>query len=216
MLNTSEPAELDAQSLIGSLRRQPLLVVLRAYQPLELHPTLVRLQSHGVRHVELAWSDHPDWSVQCRSLVHQFPSICFGAASLRSEAALHGVATAGLSFAVSPVLDPRLLALARSLELTLVPGVMTPSEVHQACELGCVMVKLFPAATLGPDYWRRLAGPLGPLPFCIAAGGLGPADLSQWLAAGADAVAIGASLGVDDTDQEAWRQLAYWLQMQSG
>jgi 2-dehydro-3-deoxyphosphogluconate aldolase/(4S)-4-hydroxy-2-oxoglutarate aldolase len=57
------------------------------------------------------------------------------------------------------------------------------------------LVKLFPAATVGPGYWRRLAAPLGEsLPFCIAAGGLGPADVMTWLEAGVDAVALGSSL----------------------
>jgi len=211
--NTSEP---HAQQLIASLRLQPLLVVLRGDSPLAHRPILDRLHNLGVRHVELAWSDHPDWSSQCRSLIAQFPAMRFGAASLCSTEALHGVVAAGLSFGVSPVLDPQLLAVARHLDLTLVPGVMTPSEVHQASALGCVMVKLFPAVSLGPDYWQRLAGPLGPLPFCIAAGGLGPTDLAPWLAAGVDAVAIGGSLGANGSDAKSWQQLALWLQTQSG
>jgi 2-dehydro-3-deoxyphosphogluconate aldolase/(4S)-4-hydroxy-2-oxoglutarate aldolase len=57
-------------------------------------------------------------------------------------------------------------------------------------------VKLFPAVSVGIDHWRRLREPLGtPLPFCIAAGGLGPADVASWLAAGVDAVALGSALG---------------------
>ncbi len=209
-------SETQADTLIASLRRQPLLVVLRGDQPLRLQSTLARLSSLGVRHVELAWSDHGDWAPQCRRLIAEFPEICFGAASLLHERALAGVVAAGLTFGVSPVFDSELLAAARRLNLTLVPGVMTPSEVHQACRLGCSMLKLFPAATLGSGYWQRLAGPLGPLPFCIAAGGLGPSDLSEWLAAGVDAVAIGGSLGADRAGEQAWLQLAQWLHRQSG
>jgi len=67
--------------------------------------------------------------------------------------------------------------------------------VHRARCWGSRMVKLFPAAPLGPQYWRRLRDPLGePMPFCIAAGGLGPGDVLPWLAAGVDAVALGSSL----------------------
>jgi 2-dehydro-3-deoxyphosphogluconate aldolase/(4S)-4-hydroxy-2-oxoglutarate aldolase len=55
-------------------------------------------------------------------------------------------------------------------------------------------VKLYPAASLGPGYWSSLAGPLKPLPFCIAAGGLSVADVRSWLEAGVDAVAIGSQL----------------------
>lgn len=201
MPNTSE-------ALIASLHHQPLLVVLRADQPLALTATLETLQQCGVRHVEIAWSPaHADWSGQCRRLVAAFPALCIGAASVCSRAALDAVADAELSFAVSPVLQPPLLQHAAQLGLTLVPGVLSPSEVSHAIDLGCTMVKLFPAISLGPAYWRRLAGPLGPLPFCIAAGGLGPADLASWLGAGVDAVALGGELA----GEEAWRTLRGWL-----
>lgn len=209
MPNTSETL---SHELITSLHHQPLLVVLRAEQPRQLRPTIARLQRLGVRHVELAWSNHPEWSKQCRELLLEFESICFGAASLCDSRGLEAVVDAGLRFAVSPVLDAELVRRSQAMELVLVPGVMTPSEVHQARSLGCAMVKLFPAAAVGPHYWRRLAGPLGPLPFCIAAGGLGPLDLPQWLAAGVNAVAIGGSLGVDHAGSNAWLQLEQWLQ----
>ena len=104
-----------------------------------------------------------------------------------------------------------MLQRAAQLGLTLVPGVFSPSEVCQAIALGCPMVKLFPAVSLGPAYWRRLAGPLGPLPFCIAAGGLGPVDLPTWLSAGVDAVALGGELSSD----EAWSALRRWMASQT-
>ena len=201
-----------SEALIASLHHQPLLVVLRADQPLELIATLERLQDCGVRHVEIAWSPrHPDWARQCRQLVEGFPALSLGAASVCSRAALEAVADAQLSFAVSPVLQQDLLHHAAELGLTLVPGVFSPSEVGEAIALGCAMVKLFPAISLGPAYWRRLAGPLGPLPFCIAAGGLGPADLPVWLSAGVDAVALGGELA----GEEAWTALRGWIAARS-
>jgi len=193
--------------LIASLRRQPLLVVLRADQPRDLCGSLERLFDAGVRHVEIAWSEHPHWSSQCASLIEQFPDLCFGAASIVSTQALDAVAEAGLSFAVSPVLDSDLLHQADRLGIMLVPGVFSPSEVHHARRLGCAMVKLFPAAVVGCGYWQRLRSPLGKLPFCIAAGGLGAHELDAWLASGVDAVALGGSLVGD----QAWSSMERWL-----
>jgi hypothetical protein len=100
-------------------------------------------------------------------------------------------------------------------ELLLVPGVMSSSEVHQARRLGCRIVKLFPAVSVGIKHWRRLREPLGvPLPFCIAAGGLKPADVLPWLAAGVDAVALGSGLG-DLEEVSAWRELLSTLAARS-
>jgi len=207
--NTSEA---KAAALIASLRSQPLLVVLRADQPLALQPQIARLTGMGVRHVEIAWADQPGWVDQIVALRKQLVQLRLGAASVVDDRALSAVVEAGLSFAVSPVLDTTLLARAARLGITLVPGVMSPSEVHQARALGCPLVKLFPATTLGAGHWRRLAAPLGGLPFCIAAGGLGPEDLGEWLSAGVDAVAIGGSL----SSEQAWHNLGQWLSSRSG
>ncbi len=190
------------RALIASLHHQPLLVVLRALEPLTLLPQLERLQALGVRHVELAWSDHPAWVAQCQALRALVPNCQLGAASVCSLAGVEAAVAAGLGYVVSPVLDEALVQRARDLGVVLVPGVMSPSEVHQARAWGCELVKLFPARSLGIDYWRRLAAPLGRLPFCIAAGGLAVADVQPWLQAGVNAVALGGSLA-DATDWEA-------------
>jgi 2-dehydro-3-deoxyphosphogluconate aldolase/(4S)-4-hydroxy-2-oxoglutarate aldolase len=76
---------------------------------------------------------------------------------------------------------------------------------------GAPAVKLYPAASLGPGYWRSLAGPLGPLPFCIAAGGLAVADATAWYGAGVDAIALGGALFSGDRLDPALHQLVVSL-----
>lgn len=190
----------SADRLIQSLRRQPLLVVLRPLQPLEAVPTLERLQSLGLIHVEIAWQPQPGWADQMAELIRRFPALELGAASVCEGRGVSEAAAAGCRYAVAPVLEDDLQRQAAAADLVLVPGVMSPSEVQRARRLGCAVVKLFPAVSVGIDHWRRLREPLGaPLPFCIAAGGLAPADVLPWLAAGVDAVALGSGLG----DREA-------------
>ena len=169
-------------------------MVLRPQTPLAASGTLAALAAIGVRHVEIAWQSGSRWIDECRELIASFPSVALGAASIHSLEGLEGARHAGFSYAVSPLLDPELCRRAGP-DLLLVPGVMTPTEVAAARSLGCRLVKLFPAVSLGPGYWSRLAAPLGkPLPFCIAAGGLGLPDVAVWLAAGVDAVALGSTL----------------------
>ncbi len=185
-----------ADRLIASLRRQPLLVVLRPTTPLASEPLLERLQRLGIRHVEIAWQPQPAWADQMAELVRRFPDLDLGAASVCEPEGVVDAAAAGCRYVVSPVLEPALLSVAAERDLVLVPGVMTASEVHAARRMGCPIVKLFPAVSVGIDHWRRLREPLGgQLPFCIAAGGLGPADVLPWRAAGVDAVALGSGLG---------------------
>jgi 2-dehydro-3-deoxyphosphogluconate aldolase/(4S)-4-hydroxy-2-oxoglutarate aldolase len=160
-----------------------------------------------IRHVEIAWQPGPAWVEEMSALVARFPELELGAASVCETEGVVAAAAAGCRYAVSPVLDPDLLEAAAELDLLLVPGVMSPSEVHQARRLGCSIVKLFPAVSVGIGHWRRLREPLGdPLPFCIAAGGLRPVDVLPWLEAGVDAVALGSGLGDGDATP-AWREL---------
>lgn len=195
MLITSESARLhDPADLIAGLRRQPVLAVLRPGNLLQAHTQLQLLQGVGLCHVELAVEATSAWVAMVQQLRLAFPNLCLGAASVRSSQQLEAVQAAGLAYAVSPVLMPDLLEQARAAALTLVPGVFSPTEIAQAVQLEAPAVKLFPAAALGPHYWPSLAGPLAPLPFCMAAGGLTPADVPRWLAAGVDAVALGSCL----------------------
>lgn len=201
--NTSE----HEAGLIEALHHQPLLVVLRALDPLSLSDSLGRLQSLGVQQVEIAWSPHPQWAAHCAALRQRFPRLHLGAASVVDRAGLEASAAAGLSYVVSPVLNRQLVDRARQLGLPLVPGVLSPTEVHQARLWGCSLVKLFPAISLGKTYWQCLAGPFGgerSLPCCIAAGGLRPDDVEPWLQAGVDAVALGGALAKEDE----WEALA--------
>ena len=202
LLNTSDPSE----RLIRSLTDQPLLVVMRPdqtdYQNIFENTRLCRqldqLVDAGVVHVELAWSPHPCWPLLVEAIRERYPQLRLGAASVSTLPALQQVASLGLGYAMSPLLDPELQSKASNLCCVLVPGVMTPSEIRSAQALGCRAVKLFPASVLGVDYRRQISAPMGELPFMVAAGGLRCTDLVPWLAAGFDAVALGRTVFVDD------------------
>lgn len=183
---------------MSGLRRLPLLAVLRPDSLEQARLQLTQLQQAGLSHVELAVQFTPEWRQMASALVREFPGLQLGAASVRCSAGLAAACEAGLGYAVSPILDPELLEQAAAASITLVPGVFSPTEIAAAVRWGAPAVKLYPAAALGANYWRSLAGPLHPLPFCIAAGGLAVADAEPWLAAGVNALALGSSLFAGD------------------
>lgn len=183
---------------MSGLRRLPLLAVLRPNSLEQARLQLSQLQQAGLSHVELAVQITPEWRQMASALVREFPGLQLGAASVRCSAGLAAACEAGLGYAVSPILDPELLEQAAAASITLVPGVFSPTEIAAAVRWGAPAVKLYPAAALGANYWRSLAGPLHPLPFCIAAGGLAVADAEPWLAAGVNALALGSTLFAGD------------------
>tara|TARA_B100001175_G_scaffold91087_1_gene76947 strand:+ start:195 stop:809 length:615 start_codon:yes stop_codon:yes gene_type:complete len=202
--------------LIRSLRVQPLLVVLRpesrdleqVFSSTRLCRQLDQLVEAGVKHVEIAWIDHPRWRDLVMAARSRHLHLSLGAASITQLSALQQVTELGFSYAMSPLLDRELQQRAKQLDFLLVPGVMTPSEIRHACDLGCRLVKLFPASVLGRGFYRQIAAPMGNLPFMIAAGGLRAGDLYSWLEAGYDAIALGRTVFENDGFDPS---LAAWI-----
>lgn len=201
---------------VASLQHQPLLLVIRPDLD-DLSPSgsgsglleqVQRLHAAGLRHLEVAWLDQPGWVGFMQRVQEHCPALNLGAASVTSSKALTDLSRLNLSYAMAPCWCPELVEQAKALGVLLVPGVFSPTEVNQAMRFGCRVVKLFPAANLGPGYWGRLQAPLGPLPFVIAAGGLEVSDIPVWLEAGHGAVALGRRV-VGSAD--AFQALLDWL-----
>ena len=201
---------------MASLQHQPLLLVIRP-EPDDLAASdsgsalleqMQQLHAAGLRHLEVAWMDHPGWVGFMQRLQHRCPELNLGVASVTGAKALYDLSRLNLSYAMAPCWSQELVEQARGLGVLLVPGVFSPTEVHQAMRFGCRVVKLFPAANLGPGYWGRLRAPLGPLPFVIAAGGLEVGDIPVWLEAGHGAVALGRKVVGSPA---AFKALLDWL-----
>ena len=61
---------------------------------------------------------------------------------------------------MAPGTNPRVLQAAKDVGLPFAPGIITPSELEAAIELGCRFVKFFPAETMGGiPYLRSMAVP---------------------------------------------------------
>lgn len=109
---------------------------------------------------------------------------------------------AGATFAVSPGLTDRLIAACEELELPLLPGAATASEVMRAADAGYDMLKFFPAEAVGgAPALKSLAGPLPRISFCPT-GGITPANAPDYLAL-PNVVCVGGSWIATDADVRA-------------
>jgi 2-dehydro-3-deoxyphosphogluconate aldolase/(4S)-4-hydroxy-2-oxoglutarate aldolase len=90
-------------------------------------------------------------------------------------------AQAGARFAVAPGLSEPVVAAAREIGLPFFPGVATPTEIGRAADLGCRVLKVFPASSLGgPAYLRSVSAPYPGLRF-IPTGGISASTIGQYL-----------------------------------
>ncbi|HET6530699.1 MAG TPA: bifunctional 4-hydroxy-2-oxoglutarate aldolase/2-dehydro-3-deoxy-phosphogluconate aldolase [Actinoplanes sp.] len=117
------------------------------------------------------------------------PEAIVGAGTVVTADDAKAAVDAGAEFLVSPVLGPSL----GSFGVPFYPGGLTPTEIFSAARSGAPLVKLFPAAAVGPRYLKDLHGPL-PDVRIMPTGGIGVGDVAAWLTAGASAVGLGGPL----------------------
>ncbi|MEV4702223.1 bifunctional 4-hydroxy-2-oxoglutarate aldolase/2-dehydro-3-deoxy-phosphogluconate aldolase [Actinoplanes sp. NPDC049316] len=115
--------------------------------------------------------------------------VAIGAGTVLSPDDAKASIDAGAAFLVSPVSVPGL----EGFDVPVYPGAFTPSEIFAAARTGAPLVKLFPAAVVGPRYLKDLHGPL-PGVRIMPTGGIEIADVAAWLTAGAAAVGLGGPL----------------------
>jgi 2-dehydro-3-deoxyphosphogluconate aldolase/(4S)-4-hydroxy-2-oxoglutarate aldolase len=86
-----------------------------------------------------------------------FPDMYIGAATLLSPDQVSEAVGAGAQFGLAPGFNPAVCAYAIKTHFPFVPGVMTPSEIELAAEMGFTILKLFPAAQLdGPVFLKAI------------------------------------------------------------
>jgi 2-dehydro-3-deoxyphosphogluconate aldolase/(4S)-4-hydroxy-2-oxoglutarate aldolase len=89
---------------------------------------------------------------------------------------------AGAQFVVTPGLSARVIERCRELDVLVIPGVATATEVIAALDLRLDLLKLFPAeAAGGLALLKALRGPFPDVRF-VPTGGIGPANAAAYLA----------------------------------
>ena len=118
--------------------------------------------------------------------------ILVGAGTVLTPAQVDEAVAAGASYVVSPGLSRAVVERCAEHGVLALPGAVTATEVQAALELGLTTVKFFPAGTSGgAAAIAALAAPFGGVRF-IPTGGIGPANLHEYLAIDAVA-AVGGS-----------------------
>lgn len=113
-----------------------------------------------------------------------FPQMIVGAGTVLRADQLAQARDAGATFAVAPGLNPAIVEKAMEIGIPFAPGVMTPSEIDRALELGCILQKFFPAEPMGGlKTLKAMVAPFKHLgPTFIPLGGLKPENTKEYLA----------------------------------
>jgi 2-dehydro-3-deoxyphosphogalactonate aldolase len=181
-------------TLEEALARCPVVAILRGVRPEEVIGIAEALLEGGIYGVEVPLnSPEPFESIRRLSGAFRDTMIC-GAGTVLTAANVERTAEAGGRIIVSPNTDPRVIARSVELDLCPAPGFATATEAFAAITAGARNLKLFPAATYGPGHVRQLRAVLPKTAVIWAVGGVGPAAMAEFWAAGVRAFGIGSEL----------------------
>lgn len=179
-----------------SLRRSPVVAVLRARKATEYRPVIDALIGGGVTHIELTLSTAGVFD-ELPELLDEFgEAASIGVGTITTAAEAERAIAAGSSYLVTPAMNPEIIDAAIRTGTPVFPGGFSPTELLQGWRAGATAVKLFPASLAQPGYLADLRGPFPEIQV-IPSGGITVDGAMEWLRAGACAVSIGGPLVQD-------------------
>lgn len=187
-------------ALDAALDKCPAIAIIRARSAVRVPAIVETLAQCGLTAVELTLTT-PGATEVLASLAGSLPAgIVLGAGTVLDEAGAVAAVGAGASFLITPAVLPGVLDQARELNVPVVCGALTPTEIRSAQSAGADLVKVFPAdAVGGPAYVRAVRAPLPDIPL-VPTGGVSIDRAADYLRAGARAVGLGGPLIGDAAD----------------
>ncbi len=180
----------DMDSVTAAIVRSGVVAVLRASTADGFAAVADVLVEAGITAIEVTLTSRGAIDALAGLRRQLPPAAVVGAGTVLTADQAKAAADAGAAFLVSPVLD---LELSTGAGVPFYPGGLTPTEIFRAHAAGAPLVKLFPAAAVGPRYLKDLHGPL-PDVRIMPTGGIDLADVATWLGNGASAVGLGSPL----------------------
>ncbi|HHE5697716.1 TPA: bifunctional 4-hydroxy-2-oxoglutarate aldolase/2-dehydro-3-deoxy-phosphogluconate aldolase [Citrobacter amalonaticus] len=179
--------------VIHAIEQTGLIAIVRGIEPESVLPLAEALYAGGVEVIEVTCNSTRYLESITALKTKMGDKMKVGAGTVINPVMAQLVIDAGADFVLSPDFNPDVVSMVHEKQRLMIPAVMTPSEILQACRLGVDLLKLFPANSLGIDYLKEIQGPLDNLAL-IPVGGITLENTASFAQAGAFAVGVGSAL----------------------
>lgn len=165
---------------IEKISRIKVIPIITIHQLKNVVPTIQALIKGGLPVAEITFRTEVAGEA-IRIAAREFPNILLGAGTILTPDQADQAAANGATFMVTPGFNPRVVDHCLNNNITIIPGLNTPTHIEQALERGITHVKFFPAeASGGISFINAIAGPFGIIRF-MATGGINDSNLKQYL-----------------------------------
>jgi len=179
--------------VVGAIEACGVVAVIRIQEPAKLRAVVDALAEGGVRALEVTMTVPRAIELIGEIAPTLPPEFLLGAGTVLDADTARAVILAGARFVVGPVFRPEVIETGHRYDVPVVPGCYTPTEILSAWEAGADIVKVFPATSLGPGFFKDVRGPL-PQVKLMPTGGVTLDNAGDWIKAGAVAVGVGTAL----------------------
>ena len=177
-----------------ALSESGVVAIVRGVKPDEALAVGQALHEAGVRIVEVPLNS-PEPLVSIARLAEAFHGKLFiGGGTMLTVDDVEAVAAASGRLMVSPNVNPEVIRRAVAKGMIPFPGFATASEAFAAIDAGAKHLKLFPASTYGSGHLKALKAVLPKDVMVAPVGGVGAADMAEWVKAGAGCFGIGSEI----------------------
>lgn len=164
---------------IGRFAKSRIMPVVVIEDVSHAEPLREALKAGGIYCAEVTFRTAS--AVQAIEIMSQDPEFTVGAGTVITPTQVDSALRAGAHFMVSPGISPSVVFACKEAEVPIFPGVITPSEIMRAIDLGLSELKFFPASTAGGvPALKALAGPFGQVSF-VPTGGINAANAVEFL-----------------------------------
>ena len=183
---------MNKSAILARLKSEKVIALIRADSSASLLDCARALSAGGLNCIELTTTT-PGAIELCAQVARELPQVLLGLGTvLDADTARRGIA-AGAKFIVTPCVRPEVIKVCRELDVPVLGGALTPTEVYSSWELGVDVVKIFPAEYFGPAYIKSVKAPF-PKIEVMPTGGVTPETVGDFLKAGVFATAACSAL----------------------
>ena len=163
------------------LAKNPVVPLVQSDDPAAAVEISRALAKGGLTVVEVVF--RTDRALEClQAVADEVPEVIAGAGTVLSATQAQAALDSGAKFIVSPGLDDGVVSIAQKNDVPLYPGIMTPTELQHAFNLGLDTVKFFPASIAGGiPALKALSSVFRTIKF-MPTGGVSAANLADFLA----------------------------------
>ena len=169
-------------TVMEQIERIGVVPVIKLDSPDQAVPLAKALAAGGVGVAEVTFrTDAAEESI--RRIANELPEVLVGAGTVLNVEQVNRAYQAGAKFIVSPGFSKAVVARCQELDLPVLPGCATPTEVMMAIEMGLTTLKFFPASVYGGLAGIKALAAAFPMLKFVPTGGVGPKNLAEFLEA---------------------------------